>query len=99
VGSFPGLLYIFLRVSVKVPTETKNTAIVGHNPKLSGARHSTPSGISSGTVKRDCRAHCDTMIGGAYRVTFLCGFFTNFLETVRPVQPSKGKFRGYQKLV
>src|ERR1700738_694571 len=34
------------------------------------------------------------MHGWRLSITFLCGFFTHFLETVRPMQPSKGKVRG-----
>jgi hypothetical protein len=70
----------------------KNTVVDEHNPKkLAGTTSQRRLGIGSGTVREIA---APTVIDARWKlsITFLCGIFTNFLETVRPVQPSNENF-------
>jgi hypothetical protein len=71
----------------------KNTAIDGGDPKPAGHGISTPSGIESGTVGEIV---APTVIDARWvPVDYVfVRIFTNCFETARPMQPSKGEFRG-----
>jgi hypothetical protein len=55
---------------------------------LAGTTSQRRLGIGSGTVREIA---VPTVIDARWKlsITFLCGFFRNFLETVWPMQPSK----------